>query len=109
MRIKNWFLNKNFSQNERLVIEQDDYTIISETEKAIRVRFMSDYGNVTTWLPKSVVSYEKTKTTFKQEEIKEEIKIKTKTGEIKEVTWMDSLTVQTSDGKTYMKFAVEFI
>ena len=96
MIIANWFLFKNFTQNARLVIEQDDYTIISETEKAIRVRFMSDYGNVTTWLPKSVVSYEKTKTTFKQEEVKE-------------VTWMDSLTVQTTDGKTYMKFAVQFI
>ena len=35
--------------------------------------------------------------------------INTVTGEIKEVTWMDSLTVQTTDGKTYMKFAVQFI
>ena len=35
MIIANWFLYKNFTQNERLVIEQDDYTIISETEKAL--------------------------------------------------------------------------
>ena len=102
MKIESWFLNKNFTENERLVIEQDDYTIISETDKAIKVRFMSDYGNVTTWLPKKVVCCEEVKTTNKKE-------IKTKAGEIKEVAFMDRNIVTTTDGKKYMKFAVEFI
>lgn len=103
MRIESWFLNKNFSQNERMVIEAGEYEINKETEKAVNVTFTSDYGNITRWIPKSAISYgiEKKETTSK--------KIKTKLGEIKEVTWMDNLTIQTSDGKTYMKFAVEFI
>lgn len=102
MKIESWFLNKNFTENERLVIEQDDYTIINETDKAIKVRFMSDYGNLTTWLPKSVACCEEVKTTNKKE-------IKTKAGEIKEVAFMDRNIVTTTDGKKYMKFAVQFI
>ena len=102
MKIESWFLNKNFTGNERLVIEQDDYTIISETDKAIKVRFMSDYGNLTTWLPKSVVFCGEVKTTNKKE-------IKTKAGEIKEIAFMDRNIVTTTDGKKYMKFAIEFI
>ena len=102
MKIENWFLNKNFTENETLVIEQDDYTIISETDKAIKVRFMSDYGNLTRWLPKTVVCCEEVKTTNKKE-------IKTKAGEIKEIAFMDRNIVTTTDGKKYMKFAIEFI
>ena len=63
---------------------------------------MSDYGNLTTWLPKSVVCCEEVKTTNKKE-------IKTKAGEIKEIAFMDRNIVTTTDGKKYMKFAIEFI
>ena len=66
----------------------------------IKSYFMSDYGNLTTWLPRSVVCCEEVKTTNKKE-------IKTKAGEIKEVAFMDRNIVTTTDGKKYMKQAYQ--
>ena len=57
--MKSWFLDKNFSQNERYVIglslinSENDVKIMSETEKAVKVKFCSDFGNITCWIPKS--------------------------------------------------------
>ena len=103
MIIENWFLNNSLSQNERLVIESSTAKeVVDETEKAILVKFFSDYGNIEVWLPKSVVSgIYFTKGTGKM--------IRTKLGEIKEVSNINGNLVKTTDGKTYVKFAVEFI
>lgn len=57
MKIKTWFLSKNFTSNERMIIEMaifsDDVEILKETEKAVFVQFTSDYGAIKTWMPKS--------------------------------------------------------
>jgi len=55
---KSWFVDKNFSQGERYVIEcavaGGEYKVKKETEKAVMVRFESDYGSIVRWFPKSV-------------------------------------------------------
>jgi hypothetical protein len=59
VKIKSWFLYKEFSQGERLIAEVsnagDETVIVRETEKALLVKFHSDYGNVQKWVPKSCV------------------------------------------------------
>lgn len=54
--IKRWFLSKNFSRNEQYVIECADSTEVEkETEKAVLVKWVSDYGTLTRWVPKSCI------------------------------------------------------
>lgn len=55
MRIKEWFLIKNFNDNERYAMSVSDITIERETEKAYLLKFESDFGTVTKWIPKSCI------------------------------------------------------
>lgn len=59
MGIANWFLNKNFTQNERYAINlsliAEEFVVKKETEKAKLIAFKSDYGTITSWIPKSVL------------------------------------------------------
>lgn len=59
MQIKNWFLNKNFNQNERYYIELAMYgnelLVIGETEKAYKFAAHTDLGTFTFWCPKSCI------------------------------------------------------
>lgn len=55
MIIKSWFLNKNYSQNERYAINlADSCTIERETEKAYLLTFRTEFGRIKNWFPKSV-------------------------------------------------------
>ena len=58
MTIKSWFLQKNFTQGEAYAINTArSFKIERDTEKAILVKFNTDYGMIKTWLPKSVCVY----------------------------------------------------
>lgn len=73
IRIESWFLNKNFTSNERIVIESSNDQIIErETEKASLIRFESDYGTLKTWVPKSLYTTEEVKEI--SEEAKKQVK-----------------------------------
>lgn len=69
MRIKEWFLSKNFNDNERYVISVSDITIEKESEKAVYIKFESNFGIIKRWIPKSCI--------MTDEEVKEELRIKT--------------------------------
>lgn len=62
--IKNWFLEKNFTQNERYIIEcavaGGELNILKETEKAVQFKASSDYGNFVFWCPKSCLTENET-------------------------------------------------
>ena len=58
MRIKQWFLDKEFTQNEKYVIECGTASIERETEKAYLLKWNSDYGYITRWVPKSCICTE---------------------------------------------------
>ena len=52
--VKEWFINKNFNQNERYGISVADRSYIErETWKAVLVRWETEFGNITSWVPKS--------------------------------------------------------
>lgn len=54
LEVKQWFMNKNFSSNEQFIAEnsyQND--VVKETEKAVQIKFSSDYGKMVKWVPKS--------------------------------------------------------
>lgn len=53
--IKSWFVRKNFTEQEAYVINSNDWIeVIEETQKAYRLRVHNaDFGNITTWAPKS--------------------------------------------------------
>lgn len=51
--IKAWFLNKEFSANERIAIASVSPDMVRETEKAVCLRWNTSYGIITRWVPKS--------------------------------------------------------
>lgn len=54
MKIKSWFVNKNFSSDERIAIgTSDGFTIERETEKAFLFKWQTKYGSISKWIPKS--------------------------------------------------------
>ena len=56
IRMKDWYYNKAFSIEEKRALETCYNTkILKETEKALNVRFDTDFGSITTWIPKSVL------------------------------------------------------
>lgn len=56
MMIKDWFLEKNFTQNERYAISTcNDIETKKETEKAMLFTFHTEFGTITKWIPKSVI------------------------------------------------------
>ena len=57
MTIKGWFLDKNFSQNERYIINlaMNGDELETLKEKAVQLRADSDFGTLTFWCPKSCI------------------------------------------------------
>ena len=55
MKIKEWFLEKEFTQNERYIISLEEMSIERETEKAYLLKWNSDFGYFTRWVPKSCI------------------------------------------------------
>jgi len=54
LRVKRWFLQKSFTQGERYAIETADRAdVVKESAKAVLVKWVGKYGNVTRWVPKS--------------------------------------------------------
>ena len=53
--IKDWFLEKNFSEHERYAISVSDIEILKETEKAYLLKFISEFGKVEKWIPKACI------------------------------------------------------
>lgn|SRR5699024_1946351 len=53
--IKDWFVRKNFDQNEAYVINSNDWIeVLEETAKAYKLKVHNaDFGNIVTWAPKS--------------------------------------------------------
>jgi len=59
IKVKDWFLQKNFSQNEAYAIRLcEDCHIERETEKAALIRFETEWGLIRSWIPKSVFEVE---------------------------------------------------
>lgn len=58
--VKPDFVANNFSEQERLAIIQgcDETAVIKETEKAIKVQFVTEPSTFEKWLPKSVLTEE---------------------------------------------------
>ena len=59
MKIKSWFLTKNFNQQEiyqiNLAEAGGELDVINETEKAYRFAATTDFGTFRFWCPKSCV------------------------------------------------------
>lgn len=72
MIIKNWFLIKNFTQNERMIIEAADVggelEVLKETEKAVFFQATSDWGTLRFWCPKSCLIENETERERQQKE-----------------------------------------
>ena len=50
--VEDWFLAKNFTQNEQYGIgNADSSEIIRETEKAVQVAWYTKYGTIKSWVP----------------------------------------------------------
>lgn len=58
IEIKSWFVLKNFTPEERYAESVSDKEIVRETEKAVLIKFVSDFGTFTKWIPKSCLMTE---------------------------------------------------
>ena len=58
IQIKKWFLEKSFNNNECYVISVADLRIEKETEKAVYIVAVSDFGTLRFWCPKSCLMSE---------------------------------------------------
>ena len=56
IKIKVWFITKNFSQSEKYIMQSGDSEIQKETEKAMLIKWTSDNGSFTKWVPKSCIN-----------------------------------------------------
>lgn len=70
--IKRWFLEKNFTANERYIIEcaiaGGEMEVLKETEKAIQFEADSDFGIFKFWCPKSCLIENETEQERQQRE-----------------------------------------
>lgn len=105
MTVKSWFLNKNFSANERIAIAGVEPTVEKETEKAVFLCWKTEYGNIKKWVPKSCTEEKTVKVESDMTEIKTAT---TKDGRTLDVISDDGISVKLSDGKTYAKFTLKF-
>lgn len=53
LKVKQWFIDKNFTPDERYIASVSDLLIVKETEKAVLIQFYSDFGKFNKWVPKS--------------------------------------------------------
>lgn len=102
MTVKTWFLNKNYNSNEILAMSETEPEVVSESEKAYKLKFKTDYGTISGWFPKSVCTNEKqepkvTETT----EIKVGDTILTPDGKKIKVVWVDGKMVYSDKKKCY--------
>ena len=105
MIIKNCFLNNNFTENERYIISVSTTNIEKETEKAILVNFKSDFGSLTSWIPKSVILTEPEEVKEKKKEEpkneKVDLMMKNKAGELIHIIEKCGRILKSEDGKAY--------
>ena len=66
VRIKNWFLENNFTSAQRQLIAEGNMEQIGESEKAVRISVTADNGSFTFWCPKSCLCDEPEKLTAEQ-------------------------------------------
>lgn len=65
--VKSWFITKNFDQNERYIYEVEAFEVVRETEKALLLKWVSDFGVMSKWVPKScMVTQEDAEKEFEQ-------------------------------------------
>lgn len=68
--VKKWIVRKNLSLNEVFAVEEIgcEGVVVRETEKAVNLKFKTNYGNIYMWCPKS-------QTMTLKESYEEELKI----------------------------------
>lgn len=57
LAVKSWYMEKEFTQSERYAISTADAPVIeSETEKAVLLKWSTDFGTITKWVPRSCLN-----------------------------------------------------
>lgn len=106
MTVKTWFLNKNFDASERIAISTTEPTIERETEKAMLLKWNSEFGIIKSWVPKSCI--------IAAPAVKAEVeditgkKVVTKNGLELKVVEDKGATVVLENGKEYARFTLKF-
>lgn len=54
--LPDWYIIKNFTQNERYAIETVEPKFEKETEKAKLVSWNTEFGTIKKWIPKSIIN-----------------------------------------------------
>lgn len=55
VKLADWFVSKNFPQSKAQAIKNGaTFEVVKETEKAVFLKIITDFGVFTSWSPKSV-------------------------------------------------------
>lgn len=95
MKIKNWFLNKNFEADEQYAIAEIEPTVEKETEKAMLLKWHTQYGTITRWVPKSCIEAEPVVT----DQMKEQCRKLAAAQKEKESTFVKGAKVKNINGR----------
>lgn len=106
MTVKNWFLTKNFNANERIAISETEPTVERETEKAMLLKWNTEYGIITSWIPKSCIV-----DTPAVKKVYEDLTgrtVTTKDGKSLTVVADNGAALTLSNNKTYARFTLSY-
>lgn len=57
MAVQKWFMEKKFTQSERYAISTaDDPKVVRETEKAVLLKWATEFGTIESWIPKKCLA-----------------------------------------------------
>lgn len=66
--IPSWFIQKSLTRDQLNAIKFETLQKVSETDKAVKVKWNTDYGSIQLWVPKSIlISEEQAKAEARQE------------------------------------------
>lgn len=108
MKIKKWFLDKNFSQSEKYAMTVTEPKVERETEKAKLIKWDTEFGIISSWIPKSCIEIEEVEE-VEEKEIKVGSKVKTNKGTVAKVIKIEGIKVSCDNGKDYIKSFLEAI
>lgn len=107
MKVAEWFLQKEFTQNERLAISVADEQIIErETEKAYLVKWDTKYGTVTHWVPKKCMIKEMVINENSNEFVEVDKMMKNKAGELLHIVKENKIIAIADNGRKFAKIAL---
>lgn len=109
MNIANWFIEKEFTQGERYAISTTEPSVERETEKAALLTWNTDFGKITRWIPKTLITDEPAAPVMNNIEAVAGASYRTPDGKTIKAVSVKGDLVTAKNGKTYFVKMLEAV